>query len=145
MRFFSGAGGMMRPKRRYLLTRRSCKPKKSLNLRIELNCLALNFGMLVCVDTLFLLRWSEKNIGKVKSMQINKSNAHFSFNKNEWIVVKMRVLTCMLSMNPCLRRFSVVQTRWFRWRNRNVHPLKCLPLYWCWLHSKKIKERGCKN
>lgn len=53
IKFFSGAGGMMRPKRRYLLTRRSCKPRKSLNRRNVLNCFALNFGKLVCVETLF--------------------------------------------------------------------------------------------
>lgn len=50
--FFSGAGGIMRPMRKYFPTKRSCNPKKSLKRRSVLNCFALNFGMLVCVETL---------------------------------------------------------------------------------------------
>lgn len=50
--FFSGTGGTMRPSRKYFPTSKSCRPKKSLNRRSVLNCFALNFGMLVCVETL---------------------------------------------------------------------------------------------
>lgn len=84
MRFFSGAGGIIRPRRRYLLTRRSCNPKKSLNRRIELNCLALNFGMLVCVVTLLIVR------RKQKTSQIHIESQGLMNHFNNLLLLKLK-------------------------------------------------------
>lgn len=50
--FFEGAGGMIRPYRRYLATKMSCRPRKSLKRRNVLNWVCLNLGMLDLVLTL---------------------------------------------------------------------------------------------
>lgn len=52
IKFFSGAGGIILPLRKYFPAKISYNPKKSLNLLNVLNCFFLNFGIFVLVVTL---------------------------------------------------------------------------------------------
>lgn len=119
MMFFSGTGGMMRPIRKYLPTSRSCRPKKSLNLRSVLNCFTLNFGMLVCVETLFVTTEREKKIGCC-------DYAFFGWSiyiRKWWNVTH----TCTLNRSPCLRQLSAAPIPLFQWSSRHVRESPRLP------------------